>query len=428
MTVQTPSKQKNSANRPAIEPRVLLSHPTGNQNVRNALLSLVEHKMFAEFWTTVQWPAHSPWNRLMPGRLRAQLARRSFGDAPRGQVRSVPWRETMRLTVRSTPLWKLLSTGERPLSVIGVYRHFDRRVARRIEKLSVDVVYAYEGGALETFRAAKRLGVTTCYELPSTYWYWEHKFLSSEAERNPSYSELLPKLKDPPGHMRWKDEELALADYVFVPSEHVGNTLEGVVPASRIRIVNYGAPAPRHDKQISLDKSRPLQVLFVGMLHQRKGIGYLLDAIDMLGGQVELTLVGRRYRPHARVDAACRRWRWFESLPHAKVLDLMQEADVLVLPSLTEAFGLVVTEALSCGLPVIVSLNTGASELIRDGCEGFVVPAAQAEAIADRLHVLNCNRELLRSMSRAAQATAAEKSWERYRACWADAVRSVPWR
>ena len=125
---------------------------------------------------------------------------------------------------------------------------------------------------------------------------------------------------------------------------------------------------------MSADPGRPLQVLFVGLLAQHKGIGYLLDAIDRLGSQVELTLVGRRFHANPRVDEACRRWRWFETLPHSEVLDLMMEADVLVLPSLSEGFGLVVTEALACGLPVIVTPNVGASDLVRDGREGFVVP------------------------------------------------------
>ena len=81
-----------------------------------------------------------------------------------------------------------------------------------------------------------------------------------------------------------------------------------------------------------------------------------------------------------RVDEACRRWRWFETLPHSQVLDVMMESDVLVLPSLGEGFGLVVTEALACGLPVIVTPNVGASDLVRDGQEGFVVPVCSADA------------------------------------------------
>jgi len=331
----------------------------------------------------------------------------------------------VRLSAGPLLLHNLLCTGERPFSIIGMYRHFDGKVARRLRTLHCDAVYAYEGGALKTFREARRLGIKTIYEQTSSYWYWARRLLTEEAERSPKFAGLLPNLLDSVKHLEWKDEELALADYVFVPSDHVRRTLTDIIPEEKIRVVHYGAPAIRRRKRIVADPGRPLQVLFVGLLIQHKGIGYLLDAIDRLGSQVQLTLVGKRFHANIRVDEACRRWRWFETLSHSQVLDVMMESDVLVLPSLGEGFGLVVTEALACGLPVIVTPNVGASDLIRNGHEGYLVPVSSADAIAERLHTLHYDRELLVSMSRNAQATAAERSWASYRADYADTVRSV---
>ncbi len=407
------------------KPRVLLSHPTGNQNVRNALASLVEREMLAEFWTTIAWDARSRWNRLLPREVRTQLERRAYPEAPPDRVRSVPWREAIRLGAGSTPVHHLLTSGERPFSTIGVYRHFDGQLARRVGSLHPDVVYAYEGGALETFREAKRLGIRTIYELPSPYWYWVRDLLQEEGERNPAFADILPNLTDSAKHLRWKDEELSLADHVFVPSEHVRQTLTGVVAEEKIRVVHYGSPVIRPRKRVASDPARPLRVLFVGVLAQHKGISYLLDAIDGLRFRMELTLVGRRLLPNTPVDEACRRWRWFETLPHGRVLDVMMESDVLVLPSLREGFGLVVTEALACGLPVIVTPNVGACDLIRDGREGFVVPICSADAIAERLEALHRDRELLQAMSEQAQTTAARESWASYRVRFADALEAV---
>ncbi len=407
------------------KPRALISHPTGNQNVRNALASLADRGMLAEFWTTVAWDAQSHWNWLLPAGMRTLLERRAYAEAPRERIQCVPSREMVRLGARPAFLNGLLTSGERPFSIIGVYRHFDGKVARRLRGLHPDVVYAYEGGARETFREARRLGIKTIYELTSSYWYWVRDLLTEEAERSPEFAGLLPNLVDSASHLEWKDEELALADYVFVASEHVRRTLAGAVPEEKIRVVHYGAPAIRQRERIATDPTQPLRVLFVGGLVQHKGIGYLLDAIDRLGSQVELTLVGRRFRANARVDEACRRWRWFETLPHSRVMDVMMESDVLVLPSLGEGFGLVVTEALACGLPVIVTPNVGASDLVHDGQEGFVVPASSADLIAERLHTLHHDRELLAAMSRNAHATAAAKSWESYRRNFAEAVGTI---
>ncbi len=409
-------------------PAVLLSHPTGNQNVRNALLGLVEEGMLGEFWTAIAWDAGSRWNRWLPAGLRMQLARRAFEEAPREHIRCVPLREMARLAVRFTPLERMLSARERPFSVIGMYRHFDARVARGVAEAGVDAVYAYEGGALKTFREAQRRGVRRIYDLTSGYWYWERERMREEGERHPEWASVLPKVADSERHLQEKDEELALADVVHVASRHVERTLRGVVAAEKIRVIPYGAPEPRRRPPAARRNKGPLRVLFVGMLHQRKGIGYLLEAMEMLGGDAELTLIGKRFAANAFVDEGCRRHRWLETMPHQEVLEAMQQADVLALPSLSEAFGLVVTEALACGLPVIVTPNVGASDLVSDGREGFVVPAGSAEAIAERLKELAADRERLAEMSRHAQARAAARSWESYRRELAESVKAETWQ
>jgi glycosyltransferase involved in cell wall biosynthesis len=406
-------------------PRILISHPTGNQNVRNAVAGLAGQQMLAEFWTTVAWNSQSVLNRMLPSKLRIMLERRCYSEIPKERVRCVPSREMIRLGAGLTGLTRVLAAEEGPFSIIGVYRHFDGKVARRLASLRPDAVYCYEGGALQTFREARRLGITTIYEQASCYWYWVHDLLRQEAERSPDFAALLPNLADSDEHLRWKDEELSLADYVFVASEHVRRTLAGAVADEKIRVVNYGAPQVRRRNRMAIDAAQPLRVLFVGALVQHKGIGYLLDAADRLGAQVELTLVGRRFQPNSRVDDACRRWRWFETLSHTQVLDIMMESDVLVLPSLGEGFGLVAAEALSCGLPAIVTPNVGASDLIHDGCEGFVVPVCSTDAIAEHLFALHRDRALLARMSRQAQATAAENFWGSYRTKFIDALRAV---
>jgi alpha-maltose-1-phosphate synthase len=305
---------------------------------------------------------------------------------------------------------------------------FDAAVAHRVRSLRPDIVYANEGSALQTFREAKKQGITTILEQSSAYWKWARNLFMEEAERQPEFANQLSNPADSPEFLEQKESELKLADYVFVPSDFVLGTFEGVVPPEKIRVITYGAPEVKPRPEIQVGSRRPLQVLFVGNLGQNKGIGYLLEAIGMLGDKVELTLVGRRLSPNKTVDNACSRWKWYETLPHSQVLDVMQRADVLVLPSLSDAFGLVVTEALACGLPVIVTRNTGASEIIRDGHEGFIVPIRSADAIASRLETLHRDREMLVTMSRRAHVTAAENSWANYRANWANAVRSFAWR
>lgn len=407
------------------QPRVLLSRTTPNQNVRNALRSLVEHGMLAEFWTTFVWNPKSIWNSLLPDNFRKQLSRRAFSEAPSELVKSAPWREIVRLGLRGTPLQDFLSSRERPFSVGGMESSFDAHVAKQIRQIHPDIVYAYDGGALRTFREAKKAGVAAVLEHTSGYWRWERRLFLEEAERNPDFAGIIPGLMDSEAHRERTEEELRLADFVIVSSQHVRETFRGVIADERIRVIRYGAPPVRNRKRVPQDGGRALKVLFAGSLIQRKGISYVLDAAEMLGDKIELTLIGSRPYTNAKLEKACTRYRWIQSLPHSQILGIMQESDVLLLPSLSDAFGLVVTEALACGLPVIVTPNTGASEIIHDGREGYLVPICRGDLIAFHLETLHADRALLAEMSRHAQQTAAQNSWHNYRANWAQIIRSL---
>ena len=93
----------------------------------------------------------------------------------------------------------------------------------------------------------------------------------------------------------------------------------------------------------------------------------------------------------------------------------MRRHDVLVLPSLFEGFALVIFEAMSQGLPVIITPTTGGGDIVTDSKEGFIVPIRSSGAITQKLELLITDSNLLTDMSMAAQSKAAEYSWKRYR-------------
>ena len=140
----------------------------------------------------------------------------------------------------------------------------------------------------------------------------------------------------------------------------------------------------------------------------------MLKAVAQIEGDVELTLVGKRIADCAPLDAALQRYKWIDSLPHEKILSTMRAHDVLVFPSLFEGFGLVLTEALSQGLPIISTNHTCAPDLITDGKEGFIVPIRDPDAIADRLTKLSEDRSLLQQMKCHALEAARAHTWSNY--------------
>ncbi|MCX6967513.1 MAG: glycosyltransferase family 4 protein [Verrucomicrobia bacterium] len=403
---------------------ILFSHPTGNANVRHAAQALEEAGLLAEFWTCVSWNPQSPINRFLPKNLRNQLCRRALPDSLRGKVKHVPWREAGRMLASAWGLPSLSRHEGKLFSIDAVYRSLDRNVARRVARgKGIAAVYCYEDGASQAFAAAKARGMKCLYDLPIGYWRAAHPIYEEEMEREPQWAATLTGTLDSAEKLARKDEELSLADAVFVASSFTKKTIERAPCAKNkpVHVIPYGSPFTPPPAMARTGGK--LKVLFVGGLGQRKGLSYLLKAVDLLGSQVELTLVGNKTTNDcAPLNEALRRHRWIPTLPHSEVLREMSRNDVFVFPSLFEGFGLVILEAMSQGLPVITTENTAGPDLIQEGESGFIVPIRSAQAIAEKLDLLLRDSRLLSAMKTAARETALRHTWGQYRARLGEAV------
>ena len=405
---------------------ILLSHPTGNANLREAVRALDEAGLLAEFWTSVCWNQEHWLNRVIPCSASRKLGRRAFSHVGRDQLHCHPWVELGRLVSRQLNLSSLLRHEVGRFSVDAVYRSLDSRVAARLHDAPcIRGVYAYEDGALASFRAARRLGIRTIYELPIGYWKCYRELMEEEASLQPEWAMTLHGRGDSDEKLARKDEELALATDIVVPSDFVRGTLRkaGHLEAS-VSVLPYGAPlAERIVRTARMSRDGKLKILFVGGLSQRKGLSYLLQAVTRFGSKVELTLIGRKVAECRTLEAALRVHRWIPSLSHSALLEEMSRHDVMVFPSLFEGCALVVLEAMSQGVPVITTPHTGASHFVSEGDDGFIVPIRDVEAIVEKLEMLLLNRDRLAAMSGAAISKAAQHSWAQYRHRFAATVR-----
>ena len=405
---------------------ILLSYPIGNVFSRQAARAMQDAGLLAEFWTSLHWSEDARALRWLPGPLTRQLQRRGLPASVAARTHGSPLREAGRLLAQGAGARWLTRHEAGPCSVDAVFHAMDQAAARRVRRLArppgaaLRGVYAYEDGAAATFREARRQGLKCFYDLPIGYWRAGQRIFAEEAECVPAWAATLTGRGDSAAKLARKEEELAGADAVIVASTFTRQTL-GEAPGLRapVYVVPYGAPAvppdlsppspPRTD-------GAPLRVLFVGILSQRKGISYLLEATASLGRHVELTLLGMKPAADCpALDAAARAHRWIPSVPHAGVLAEMERQDVLVFPSLFEGFGLVILEAMSRGLPVVTTAHTAGPDLIEDGRDGFLVPIRSAAAIAEKLETLHRDRARLAAMREAACAKAAAWTWDTYR-------------
>lgn len=405
---------------------ILFSHPTGNANVREAARALNDAGLLSEFWTSVCWNQQHWLNRVLPRSVSHELSRRVFSHVGKDQLHCHPWVELGRLGAHQFKLTRFLRHEVGRFSVDAVYRSLDLRVAARLrESPHIRGLYGYEDGALASFREARRRGIRTIYELPIGYWRCYRELMEEEESLQPEWAVTLRGRGDSDEKLQRKDEELALATDIVVPSEFVRDTLRKASIEASVTVLPYGAPYAEPITHEERSKEGKLKVLFVGGLSQRKGLSYLLQAARRLGSKIELTLIGRRVAECCALDAALRVHHWFPSLPHAAVLEKMSRHDVVVLPSLFEGCALVVLEAMSQGVPVITTPNSGATHFISDGEDGFIVPIRDGEAIAEKLELLLLDRDRLAAMSLAATRKASQHPWEQYRHRLANTVRQA---
>lgn len=409
---------------------IIQAHPMGNAFVRELAEALVERGLLGEFWTGLDYPKNDAWLRWMPQSWLKEARRRQIPAAVKPYVHLRPWRELARLMAPrlGRPGWIAHETGR--FSVDRVFHDLDAALARRVVKApDLRGIYLYEDGAEQAFTAARARGVATLYDLPIGYWRAARRILTEEAELSPEWAGTLRGNTDSAAKLARKDRELALADTVFAASSFTRRTLAEYPGKIReIVVVPYGAPTPLPEARPTERRAdEPLKVLFVGSLGQRKGLRYLLDAMALLGGRAgfSLTLIGSM--PAGRCDplaAAVRQHRHVSSLPHAEIMAEMRRHHVLVLPSLFEGFGLVLTEAMANGLPVIATDHTAAPDIMQDGREGLLVPIRSAARIAESLMRLREDEAARQAMGATAIQRAAAMPWRNYRRAMADAIQA----
>ncbi len=207
---------------------------------------------------------------------------------------------------------------------------------------------------------------------------------------------------------------------------------EYAVDPGRIRVIHPGVDIERFsgpDRAACRSEVRArhgieesdLLVLFVGMNFEVKGLDLVVAAVAAArrarpGAAIRLLVVGKgdatKYGDLARSlgigDAVA-----FAGPRAAGVERYYRAADLFAMPSLFDTFGMAVLEAMAAGLPVVVSPNVGAKDLVVEGTNGFVVPAAGDVEAAARAIAAMAEGEARARLGAEAQRTASRHTWDR---------------
>lgn len=282
---------------------------------------------------------------------------------------------------------------------------FDRWVLRQLQP--EDHMISSYGYANECFKFVRRHGGKTFLDAGNSHIenFWE--MLSEEHRRWGC--------RYPPVARHWYERSRATVeqvDFVLSPSSYVTRSFlaRGFRPEQILRNVypldlSLFQPGPT-----ARPRERPLTIINTGSLSLRKGAPYLLEAIRLIlhlhpSTRVKLTRIIQDDVKPILSQYADLPIEWAPSLPHSQLAERLRSADVFVLPSLEDGWARTVCEAMACGLPVVVTPNTGASDMVRPGVNGEIVPIRDAKATSEAIlkcweQVRSGKRPPLRDLSR----------------------------
>jgi len=307
-----------------------------------------------------------------------------------------------------------------------MHNRFDRLAAKRIPP-GTEVFTGWSGMSLNCLLRAKSLGAKTVLERGSAHIRTQNRLLA-EGYRRAGY----PWAGIHEGGMAREVEEYRLADLIAVPSQFARQTfLDEGVPADKIVVNPYGCdlsvfrPGRKEDKVF--------RVIHCGQISLQKGAHLLVQAfLELDLPNSELWMIGAPTAEMKDFLGKVHDSRIFIKgpFPQVSLPAYYAQGSVFCLATLQDGFAMVILQALSCGLPVIATRNSGAPDVVEDGKSGFLVDAGNVEALKAKLQLLCENERVRLEMARYArdlrETTGKFRlSWDRYGEAMADAYLTL---
>lgn len=293
--------------------------------------------------------------------------------------------------------------------------YFSKRASKLIDLNNTDILVGWSSFSKEAFLKAKKTNCIKILERGSTHIKYQEKILKME------YDELKIKPNLPSQNIIQKElTEYELADYITIPSEFAKKTyLEYGVSENKLIKVPYGVDLKEFKY---LNKKRPegdkFRVISVGTISIRKGSHILIEAFEQLSlKNSELIFVGPMENNFKEILKKYKKLKNVKFISKQKQENLKyfyNNSDIFVLYSLEEGLSMVQAQAMACGLPVICSENTGGSEIVDHGINGYVIPIKNIEILKNKIQEFYNDKSKLKNFSLNALKKTKDISWENY--------------
>ncbi len=294
--------------------------------------------------------------------------------------------------------------------------YFDRRANSLLDFKDLDILIGWSSFSYHAFSSAKNIKCLKILERGSTHIEFQDKILHEEYLIQNIKPKFISKYI-----IEKEKKEYELADYIMVPSEFAKKTfLEKGFNENKIIKNSYGVDLEefKPDNLIRNSESK-FRIIYTGTVSVRKGIMYLLEVFDDLKLEnTELLIVGnieedlnkvlKKYKSNKKII-------FKKSVKQSELKKFYDISHVFVTCSIEEGLSMVQIQAMSSGLPVICTINSGGQEIVNEGVDGFVLPIRDKARLKDKILFLYYNRNICIEMGKKAQKKAFKHfSWEKY--------------
>jgi len=389
---------------------IAISNPS-KQYTHQTVAALAGNPDYTVYFLTSFWflPEKISWHRWLQKvpKIGAQLRKKSSDTVPPEAV--VMHRTGILFSLFGRFLYK------------GEQRSFkedqlhDAWVSKWIKKHQPAVFIGYEKSCINSFKEVKKYGGITILDLAQVH----PAFIATLREKYSFFKEitgtqaLFDKVCDT------KKQEYVLADHILTLSGFARQTLiDNGIHNDKATTVNLGFEPKRFTgKAYTNDDERPLQLVFAGTVTRRKGVQLLLELMEgaLAPYNIQLCIigpVGDAFGFKERI-ATNERIVYYDYLQHDKMAALLRDSDAFVFPSYLDSWAMVVIEAMACGLPVIITDNTGSRDAVDEQC-GFVIPTDDINTLLVKILYFYHNRQALEQMGKQARLRAEQYTWDNY--------------
>jgi glycosyltransferase involved in cell wall biosynthesis len=299
--------------------------------------------------------------------------------------------------------------GKPDLSISKSFGQFSQRQLNS----DTDIFVGWSSASLEAIKPAQGFGTKVIIERGSTHISAQTDVLRDAYKQfglffNETKVEMIER----------EEQEYALADKIFVPSKYAAQTfVDRGIAADKIIVNGMGVDFEMFQAPSSRSLDRMPRIVFAGGVGIRKGVPWLLKAFKRLSSKAELHLIGpvspdyeKMLRKEIGANVFVR-----GALPGHDLSSEYGRGDIFCLPSLEEGYGMVIPQAMACGLPVVTTNVVGAADLLQHAHNGLIVSPADSTALSDALERLIDDVDLRQTMGAYAQVTVQQgQGWDDY--------------